>query len=181
MTLRWSQLHIGDDCSISCPPGLHGTNCSAACCCRNEASCSHVDGSCICREGSGSESRRPGSSLDPAADRWSGSLAFPDGRLCLRSPGWQGVDCSIPCSSGSWGSSCNQTCQCANEAACHPVNGSCTCSPGWRGEYCDVPCPDGSYGLDCRERCDCLHADGCDPLTGTCRCLAGWTGVGRCD
>lgn len=121
--------------------------------------------------------------------------------LCLR-PGWQGVDCSIPCSSGTWGPSCNQTCQCANGAACDPVNGTCTCSPGWRDEYCDVPCPvsaqgpeparfhrpvrltaplcprpqDGSFGLDCRERCDCANADGCDPVTGLCRCLAGWTG-----
>lgn len=56
-------------------------------------------------------------------------------------PGWQGVDCSIPCSSGTWGLSCNQTCQCANGAACDPVNGTCTCSPGWRDEYCDAPCP----------------------------------------
>lgn len=55
--------------------------------------------------------------------------------------GWQGVDCSIPCSSGTWGLSCNQTCQCANEAACDPSNGTCTCSPGWRDEYCDLPCP----------------------------------------
>lgn len=56
-------------------------------------------------------------------------------------PGWQGVDCSIPCSSGTWGLSCNQTCQCANGAACDPANGTCTCSAGWRDEYCDVSCP----------------------------------------
>lgn len=62
------------------------------------------------------------------------------------SPGWQGVDCSIPCSSGTWGLSCNQTCQCANGAACDPVNGTCTCSPGWRDEYCDVPCPVSGHG-----------------------------------
>lgn len=72
-------------------------------------------------------------------------------------PGWQGVDCSIPCSSGTWGPSCNQTCQCANGAACDPVNGTCTCSPGWREEYCDVPCPvsdqSGSTALTCRTVC----------------------------
>lgn len=65
--------------------------------------------------------------------------------LCL-CPGWQGVDCSIPCSSGTWGLSCNQTCQCANGAACDPVNGTCTCSSGWRDEYCDVPCPVSARG-----------------------------------
>lgn len=118
-------------------------------------------------------------------------------------PGWQGVDCSIPCSSGTWGLSCNQTCQCANEAACDPLNGSCTCSPGWREELCDLPCPvstawrrprrldcecadglslqllwqqEGSFGLNCGERCDCFNADGCDPVSGQCRCLAGWAG-----
>lgn len=55
--------------------------------------------------------------------------------------GWQGVDCSILCSSGTWGLGCNQTCLCANGAACDPVDGTCTCSPGWRGEHCDESCP----------------------------------------
>ena len=55
--------------------------------------------------------------------------------------GWQGVDCSIPCSSGTWGLGCNETCVCANGAACDPVNGTCTCAPGWQDEYCDNPCP----------------------------------------
>ncbi|ETE56883.1 hypothetical protein L345_17405, partial [Ophiophagus hannah] len=88
---------------------------------------------------------------------------------------WQGTDCSIPCSSNTWGLNCNQTCYCANGAACDPVDGSCLCGPGWQGEICDQPCPDGTYGLNCSERCDCDHADGCDPLTGYCCCLAGWT------
>lgn len=51
------------------------------------------------------------------------------------------MDCSIPCSSGTWGLGCNQTCQCANGAACDPANGTCTCSAGWRDEYCDASCP----------------------------------------
>lgn len=42
----------GDDCSISCPAGLYGTNCTSSCSCRNEISCSHIDGFCICKEGS---------------------------------------------------------------------------------------------------------------------------------
>lgn len=51
------------------------------------------------------------------------------------------MDCSIPCSSGTWGLGCNQTCLCANGAACDPIDGICTCSPGWRGEHCDESCP----------------------------------------
>lgn len=60
---------------------------------------------------------------------------------CCPTAGWQGLDCSILCSSGTWGLGCNQTCLCANGAACDPVDGICTCSPGWRGEHCDEPCP----------------------------------------
>lgn len=59
---------------------------------------------------------------------------------CL-APGWQGLDCSILCSSGTWGLGCNQTCSCTNEAACDPIDGICTCSPGWSGEHCQESCP----------------------------------------
>lgn len=55
--------------------------------------------------------------------------------------GWQGVDCSILCSSGTWGLGCNQTCLCGNGAACDPLDGTCACSPGWRGEHCNESCP----------------------------------------
>ena len=57
------------------------------------------------------------------------------------SAGWQGVDCSILCSSGTWGLGCNHTCLCANGADCDPMDGACTCSPGWRGEHCTLACP----------------------------------------
>lgn len=55
--------------------------------------------------------------------------------------GWRGLDCSIPCSEGTWGPGCNATCQCANKAQCHPADGSCTCTAGWRGDLCDQTCP----------------------------------------
>lgn len=42
----------GDDCSISCPAGLYGTNCTSSCSCQNHVSCSHVDGFCVCKEDS---------------------------------------------------------------------------------------------------------------------------------
>lgn len=60
--------------------------------------------------------------------------------LCVCFSGWQGVDCSILCSSGTWGLSCNQTCMCLNRAACDPIDGSCSCAPGWMGKYCQLPC-----------------------------------------
>lgn len=41
----------GDDCSVSCPAGLYGTNCTSSCSCQNHVSCSHVDGFCFCKEG----------------------------------------------------------------------------------------------------------------------------------
>ncbi|GLD72148.1 multiple epidermal growth factor-like domains protein 11, partial [Lates japonicus] len=155
----------GDDCSISCPAGLYWTNCTSSCSCRNEISCSH--------RSAPASAEKVLFTLRSSLQRATVHLFMTTNQWILG--GWQGVDCSIPCSSGTWGLSCNQTCQCANGAACDPVNGTCTCSPGWRDEYCDVPCPEGSYGLDCRERCDCVNSDGCDPVTGFCRCLAGWT------
>lgn len=62
------------------------------------------------------------------------------------------MDCSIPCSSGTWGLGCNQTCLCANEAACDPIDGICTCSPGWRGQHCDESCPV-SLCFNCEHGC----------------------------
>uniref|UniRef100_A0AAV2LSX4 EGF-like domain-containing protein n=1 Tax=Knipowitschia caucasica TaxID=637954 RepID=A0AAV2LSX4_KNICA len=124
----------------SVPSCLYGTNCTSTCSCQNHISCSHIDGSCLCREG------------------------------------WQGVDCTLSCSSGSWGLYCNNSCVCENGADCDPVNGTCVCAPGWRGELCSLPCPEGSFGRECRETCDCVNSESCNPETGHCRCLAGWTG-----
>lgn len=59
LSQSWSIINLpcggvcvqGDDCSISCPSGLYGINCSLSCSCQNEISCSHLDGYCTCREG----------------------------------------------------------------------------------------------------------------------------------
>lgn len=32
---------------------------------------------------------------------------------------------------------CSQTCECSNEAYCHPLNGTCICMEGFRGDQCD--------------------------------------------
>lgn len=78
----------------------------------------------------------------PVVGDMSGKLcwAWPSDTLCL-SPGWQGLDCSLPCPTGTWGLNCNETCICANGAACSPFDGSCTCTPGWLGDSCELPCP----------------------------------------
>ncbi|XP_077984726.1 uncharacterized protein LOC144439320 [Glandiceps talaboti] len=41
------------------------------------------------------------------------------------------------CRYGFYGGSCNQSCNCNNEASCHSFNGACLCAPGWRGESCE--------------------------------------------
>lgn len=41
----------GPDCSVTCPEGKHGANCSSICRCKNGAQCSPVDGSCFCSPG----------------------------------------------------------------------------------------------------------------------------------
>lgn len=41
----------GTDCSTPCPLGRYGINCSSRCGCKNDAVCSPVDGSCICKAG----------------------------------------------------------------------------------------------------------------------------------
>lgn len=41
----------GEDCTTVCPPGLYGPGCTSTCSCHNHATCSAVDGSCVCREG----------------------------------------------------------------------------------------------------------------------------------
>ncbi|KAL2300698.1 hypothetical protein Nmel_013583 [Mimus melanotis] len=41
----------GDDCTIPCMAGTYGTNCSSLCNCKNDGTCSPVDGLCYCKEG----------------------------------------------------------------------------------------------------------------------------------
>uniref|UniRef100_A0A8D3E703 Multiple epidermal growth factor-like domains protein 10 n=1 Tax=Scophthalmus maximus TaxID=52904 RepID=A0A8D3E703_SCOMX len=160
--------YTGEVCDARlCPDARYGLRCDRKCPCHphnTQRYCSPVDGSCSCK---------------PANE----SVAQSKVRevcVCLVSPGWHGVDCSINCPSGTWGLSCNLTCMCGDGGSCNALDGHCTCAPGWRGDKCELHCQDGTYGLDCRERCDCSHADGCHHSTGHCRCLDGWTGI-HCD
>ncbi|OWK09715.1 hypothetical protein Celaphus_00006598, partial [Cervus elaphus hippelaphus] len=161
----------------------YGSNCSSVCSCNNGGTCSPVDGSCTCKEATlwfraDSEGGMCALTQLPEKEWFGCSVLYGAGGR------WQGLDCALPCPSGTWGLNCNESCACANGAACSPADGSCSCTPGWLGDTCELPCPvsvgrarDGTFGLNCSERCDCSHADGCDPITGHCCCLAGWTGA----
>lgn len=41
------------------------------------------------------------------------------------------------CPEGSFGPSCESSCQCQNGAACDHVSGACTCTAGWTGTFCE--------------------------------------------
>lgn len=174
-------------------------NCSGRCSCQHALACSPLDGSCFCKEGGCT----PGSGGVPVP------IPIPKPTPLSAPPiGWHGPDCSVPCPAGSWGPSCNRSCDCAHGASCDPQSGTCHCPPGWQGPHCLQPCPvspsgcagaagtgvwchhpvltrqpvpmlqNGTFGAGCGERCVCAHADGCDPVTGECHCLPGWTGKG---
>lgn len=44
---------------------------------------------------------------------------------------------------------CNESCACANGAACSPTDGSCSCTAGWLGDACELPCPVSACVLAC--------------------------------
>lgn len=46
--------------------------------------------------------------------------------MFLNFSGFAGVFCDRPCSDGTWGVDCKEKCQCLNNAACHPQNGTKT-------------------------------------------------------
>lgn len=51
-------------------------------------------------------------------------------------PGWTGEDCKTLCPHGTYGVSCNWTCECHNGAICRPSDGVCLCKPGFYGHTC---------------------------------------------
>lgn len=42
----------GEVCAVPCAAGTYGPNCSSICSCNNGGTCSPIDGSCTCKEGS---------------------------------------------------------------------------------------------------------------------------------
>jgi len=80
------------------------------------------------------------------------------------------------CEEGLYGSNCDQTCECQNEADCDLVTGQCHCRAGWIGALCEHACPDGHYGVNCSHVCHCLNDSPCDHVTGVCDCAPGFAG-----
>ncbi|CAB1436171.1 unnamed protein product [Pleuronectes platessa] len=128
----------GDDCSISCPPGLYGTNCTSSCSCHNEFSCSPSDGSCFCREGwQGVDCTIPCSSgswglgCNETCQCANMAACDPVNGTCTCSSGWGGEYCDAACPEGSYGLDCAERCDCVHSDGCDPVSGSCRCLTGW--------------------------------------------------
>lgn len=142
LTLFWNSQ--GPDCSVTCPEGTHGVNCSSSCTCKNRAQCSPVDGSCSCTPGELRKRGRMGGWRHTITKFFTAPLGK-NSIMCrnvngLVLLGWIGLDCSINCPSGTWGPGCNLTCMCSNGGACNALDGHCTCAPGWRGERCELHC-----------------------------------------
>ncbi|KAI7811512.1 vacuolar protein sorting-associated protein 8-like protein [Triplophysa rosa] len=134
-------LILGDDCSQTCPPGLYGTNCTSACHCHNLASCSPIDGSCICKEGwQGVDcsilcsSGTWGLGCNQACLCANGAACDPIDSSCTCTSGWRGERCQQPCPDGTYGLECRERCDCNHADGCDPVSGFCRCLPGWTGE-----------------------------------------------
>lgn len=51
----------GPHCASLCPPDTYGVNCSQRCSCENAIACSPIDGTCVCKEGTGL--RSPGRTI----------------------------------------------------------------------------------------------------------------------
>lgn len=72
-----------------------------------------------------------------------GARCDPVSGECACTAGWSGAGCLIPCPTGTYGPSCNSTCQCANDATCDSQWGTCFCLSGWKGVHCEDPCSEG--------------------------------------
>lgn len=88
---------------------------------------------------------------------------------CRCDPGYQGDDCARGCPLGTWGLQCANECDCGENGACDPANGTCQCSPGLQGPRCEEYCAIGQWGPGCANECTCQNRDNdCDAVTGSC-------------
>ncbi|BFZ21555.1 hypothetical protein BsWGS_24594 [Bradybaena similaris] len=104
--------------------------------------------------------------------------------------GYQGENCSLPCSPGTFGLACLRNCSefCRNKTtsvgSCNNVDGTCEdgCEDGYQGSNCTWECDPGKYGPGCGNTCSdhCLSTSGggrsCGHVNGTCLngCEAGY-------
>ncbi|XP_076165141.1 uncharacterized protein LOC143145549 [Ptiloglossa arizonensis] len=96
---------------------------------------------------------------------------------CQCSPGYRGENCTTVCPAGTWGSRCEEKCNCTEDVSCNPANGHCACPPGLRGRTCNESCPEDHWGAECAFLCDCGTLNKCHPVTGRCPTVTTITAV----
>ncbi|XP_033096486.1 multiple epidermal growth factor-like domains protein 11 [Anneissia japonica] len=179
----------GTYCERTCPEGFYGDGCMHSCLdCGPYSFCDHVDGHCICHPGFGGHScteKCSGESCGEMCELCPEKCGYDTCcdmhiNACICGPGWKGRYCTEPCEIGTFGVSCNHSCQCEHDAICLHENGTCLCMPGWKGQFCSEPCEQGFYGNQCLEKCICPNNATCDHVTGVCHCEGDWQGS-RCN
>lgn len=184
LTLFWNSQ--GPDCSVTCPEGTHGVNCSSSCTCKNRAQCSPVDGSCSCTPGELRKRGRMG--LDGgggggAGSRWREVERRHENTLEIvteigRIEYWSNIQQANKCDVGNTVIKSFTAPLGKNSVMCRNVIDLVLL--GWIGLDCSINCPSGTWGPGCNLTCMCSNGGACDALDGHCTCAPGWRGE-RCE
>ncbi|CAG2222705.1 unnamed protein product [Mytilus edulis] len=163
------------NCTIMCPSGTHGVNCTDECFCAHDADCNPITGDCLCPAGRvGPHCTKECPSGKYGVDCRNECLCAHNAECdpvtgdCLCSIGWFGDHCTSACPSGRYGMNCKEECFCAHDANCDPVTGGCICPTGRFGCHCTKVCPNGTFGNNCSGICACSAVEQCDVQTGKC-------------
>uniref|UniRef100_H3B9C8 Platelet endothelial aggregation receptor 1 n=1 Tax=Latimeria chalumnae TaxID=7897 RepID=H3B9C8_LATCH len=110
----------GSVCSVPCPEGHFGRNCSSECLCHNGGQCDPVTGKCICEAGfTGDRCREEcpigtyGQDCSQSCDCVNGARCFHIHGACLCEGGFKGARCEERmCLDGLYGVHCQFQCTC---------------------------------------------------------------------
>ena len=58
----------------------------------------------------------------------------PGSGSCRCKPGWATPYCDRPCTMGTFGADCSQSCNCSRHGVCDHINGQCQCQAGYHGD-----------------------------------------------